>query len=189
MAFLLFSSCWKGFKLEPIQTSHEASEIKAGHCEPFPFPWCWHRKHVDRPGWEASWHCPQGPHRTTSWASWPTAVVCPLRATELFPDIPRVFPDLCWSWSINKAADPFSLVVILLVIEIPFFMTLLGLILESVYSLDFIKLLQEVSVQPRGSGEGWSGSLGLADINFSIQNGYTTRSYCIAQGTVFGSLW
>ena len=26
-------------------------------------------------------------------------------------------------------------------------------------------------------GEGWSGSLGLADISYYIQNGYTTKSY------------
>lgn len=50
--------------------------------------------------------------------------------------------------------------MILLVIEISFFMTLLGLILESVYSLDFIKLLQEVSVQPRGSGRDEVGAWG-----------------------------
>ena len=34
----------------------------------------------------------------------------------------------------------------------------------------------------RGLGEGWSGRLGLADVSFYIQNGKTTRCYCIAQG-------
>ena len=40
----------------------------------------------------------------------------------------------------------------------------------------------------RGMVEGWIGSLGLADANYYIQNGQTTRSYCIAQGTIFNIL-
>ena len=36
-----------------------------------------------------------------------------------------------------------------------------------------------------GEGEGWSGSLGSADISFYTWNGYTTRSYSRAQGTIF----
>ena len=28
-------------------------------------------------------------------------------------------------------------------------------------------------------GKGWSGNLGLVDANYHIQNGWTTRSYCI----------
>ena len=35
-----------------------------------------------------------------------------------------------------------------------------------------------------GEGEGWTGSLGLVHANNCIQNGYTTSSYCIAQGTI-----
>ena len=35
--------------------------------------------------------------------------------------------------------------------------------------------------------EGWSGSLGLVDINYHIWNGYTTRSHCISQGTIIQS--
>ena len=37
-------------------------------------------------------------------------------------------------------------------------------------------------------GKGWSGSLGFADANSYIQDGETTRSYYIAQGTVFNLL-
>ena len=40
----------------------------------------------------------------------------------------------------------------------------------------------------RGVEEGWIGSLGLADANYYIENGYTTRSYCRAQGTIFNIL-
>ena len=39
-----------------------------------------------------------------------------------------------------------------------------------------------------GLGEGWTGSLGLADANYSIKNGQTTMSYCIPQGTIFSVL-
>ena len=48
---------------------------------------------------------------------------------------------------------------------------------------------QTCGYQGGGVGEGWIGSLGLADANYYIQNGYTTRSYCIAQGTIFNILW
>ena len=34
------------------------------------------------------------------------------------------------------------------------------------------------------SGKGWIGSLGLADANYYVENGQTTRSYCIGQGTI-----
>ena len=37
----------------------------------------------------------------------------------------------------------------------------------------------------RGLGEGWSERLGLADANWEINSGQTTRSYCTAQGTRF----
>ena len=37
-------------------------------------------------------------------------------------------------------------------------------------------------------GEGWTGSLGLADANSYIENRRTTRSYCITQGTIFAIL-
>ena len=37
-------------------------------------------------------------------------------------------------------------------------------------------------------GEGWIGSLGLADANYYIWNGYKTGSYCTAQGTIFNVL-
>ena len=40
----------------------------------------------------------------------------------------------------------------------------------------------------QGVGEGRTGSLGLSDANYYIQNGSTTRSYCIAQGTIFNVL-
>ena len=173
MAFLLFQRCWKGFKLEPIQTSQEAWD-QSRALWAISFPMCWHRKHVDGRAGKPAGPAPRG--LTEQPPGLPgSQQLCPPRAAAC-----DVFQGLCWSWSISKAADPFSSVVILLVIEIPFFMTLLGLILESVYSLDFIKLCQKVSVQPRGLGEGWSGSLGLADVNFSIHNGYITRSYCIA---------
>jgi len=36
--------------------------------------------------------------------------------------------------------------------------------------------------------EGWSGRLGLADANYYTQDGKTTRSYCIAQGTILNIL-
>ena len=34
--------------------------------------------------------------------------------------------------------------------------------------------------QGGGVGGRWSGTLGLADVSFYIQNGLTTRSHCIA---------
>ena len=37
----------------------------------------------------------------------------------------------------------------------------------------------------RGLGEGWSGRWGWADANYYIEDGYTTGSYCRAQGTIF----
>ena len=36
----------------------------------------------------------------------------------------------------------------------------------------------------RGRGVGWTGSLGLADANYSIEKAWAMRSYCIAQGTL-----
>ena len=36
-----------------------------------------------------------------------------------------------------------------------------------------------------GGREGWTGSLVLANANYYIQNGNTTRSYCISQGTIY----
>jgi len=38
-----------------------------------------------------------------------------------------------------------------------------------------------VSVRGKELGEGWSGSLRLADVRYYLQNGYTARSYCTAQ--------
>ena len=37
-------------------------------------------------------------------------------------------------------------------------------------------------------GEGRTANLGLADVNYYIENGETTRSYCRAQGTLFNIL-
>ena len=44
---------------------------------------------------------------------------------------------------------------------------------------------------PKGRGleEVCSGRLGLADESFHIENGWMTRSYCIAQRTMFALLW
>ena len=40
-----------------------------------------------------------------------------------------------------------------------------------------------------GIWEGWTGGLGLVDANYYIQNGQTTtKSYYIAQGTIFNVL-
>ena len=39
-----------------------------------------------------------------------------------------------------------------------------------------------------GNEEAWGGTLGLADENYYIKNGQTTRSYYIPQGTVFNIL-
>ena len=36
----------------------------------------------------------------------------------------------------------------------------------------------------RVEGEGWAGSLELADANYYIRNGQTTRSCCIGQRTI-----
>lgn len=41
---------------------------------------------------------------------------------------------------------------------------------------------------PRGLGTGWTGSLGLVDANCDRENGWTTRSYYIAQRTIFNVL-
>ena len=35
-----------------------------------------------------------------------------------------------------------------------------------------------------GEGVGWTGSLGLVDTNYYIENGEAMTSYCIAQGTL-----
>ena len=32
---------------------------------------------------------------------------------------------------------------------------------------------------------GWIGNLGLVDANYYVQNGYTAKSHCIAQVTIF----
>ena len=42
--------------------------------------------------------------------------------------------------------------------------------------------------QGAGLGEGWSGRLGIADVNYYIQTGRTTRSSCTTQGTILGIL-
>ena len=39
-----------------------------------------------------------------------------------------------------------------------------------------------------GLGEGWIGSLGLADANYYIENGLKRRSYCIAHLTIYNIL-
>ena len=36
-----------------------------------------------------------------------------------------------------------------------------------------------------GVGKGWTGNLGLADENYYVYNGQTTRSYGIGQQTIF----
>ena len=36
--------------------------------------------------------------------------------------------------------------------------------------------------------EEWSERVGLADVSYYLQKGYTTRSYCIAQRTIFNIL-
>ena len=42
----------------------------------------------------------------------------------------------------------------------------------------------------RGEGEGWRGSLGLADARYyNIKNESTTRPHCMVQGTTFSTLW
>ena len=43
-------------------------------------------------------------------------------------------------------------------------------------------------VAKEGVGEEKIGSLELVDANYYIQNGWTTRSYCIAQGTIINNL-
>ena len=40
----------------------------------------------------------------------------------------------------------------------------------------------------RGLREEWSERLGLADVSCYVQKRYTTRSYCIAQRTIFNIL-
>ena len=42
-----------------------------------------------------------------------------------------------------------------------------------------------VVAKGEGEGKGRTGSLGLADVNCYIQDGETTRFYCIAQGAIF----
>ena len=37
-------------------------------------------------------------------------------------------------------------------------------------------------------GEGWIASLGLVDTNYYIKNGWTTRTYYIAQGDILNIL-
>ena len=46
-------------------------------------------------------------------------------------------------------------------------------------------------VVAKGKGErvGWMGSLGLADANYYISNGWAIRSCSIAQGTISNHLW
>ena len=39
-----------------------------------------------------------------------------------------------------------------------------------------------------GEEVGWIESLGLADANFYTKDGWTTRSYCIAQGIISNSV-
>ena len=45
-----------------------------------------------------------------------------------------------------------------------------------------------VAKAEREGGKGWTGSLGLVDANYYIENGETTRSYCIAQEPI-SNLW
>ena len=40
----------------------------------------------------------------------------------------------------------------------------------------------------RWKGEGWTGSLKLADANYYAQDGYIAKSYCKAQGTIYSFL-
>ena len=39
------------------------------------------------------------------------------------------------------------------------------------------------------SEEGWTGTLGLADVSYYTYDGSTRRSDYIAQGTIFNILW
>ena len=41
-----------------------------------------------------------------------------------------------------------------------------------------------VVAKGEGEGVGWTGSLGLVDTNYYIENGEAMTSYCIAQGTL-----
>ena len=41
-----------------------------------------------------------------------------------------------------------------------------------------------VVTKAEGEEEEWTGSLGLVDANYYIQNGQAMRSYCTAQGTI-----
>ena len=59
---------------------------------------------------------------------------------------------------------------------------------ESIYETDS----QTQTVVAKCGGvqrrEGWTGSFGLVDMNYYVQDGYATRSYCMAQGTIFNIL-
>lgn len=46
----------------------------------------------------------------------------------------------------------------------------------------------DVVAKKRGLGEGWRGSLELAGGSYYMWNGYTSGSYCIAQGAMFSIL-
>ena len=62
---------------------------------------------------------------------------------------------------------------------------------ELIYKIETDSQIQRIDCGCPGGvgvGEGWSGSLELADTSQYMQDGYTTRSSGIAQGVVYGIL-
>ena len=63
---------------------------------------------------------------------------------------------------------------------------------EPIYETERLTDTEVKAVVAKGGGAGvkeeWTASLGLADVNKYIQNGYSTRSHCIAQGTILNIL-
>ena len=48
----------------------------------------------------------------------------------------------------------------------------------------FMDLENRLVAREEGKGVGWTGSLGLIDVNYGIWNGSAMRSCCIALGTI-----
>ena len=46
-----------------------------------------------------------------------------------------------------------------------------------------------VVTEAEREGVGWTGSLELANPNYSFWNGWAMRSFCVAQGTISNHLW
>ena len=55
---------------------------------------------------------------------------------------------------------------------------------EHIYKTERLTDMESRLMVAKGEreGAGWTGSLGLADATYSIQNGYAMRSCCTAQG-------